>query len=264
MLSIHSKKNTIINGSGFQRAIHIFAENVNISGFTIQHGKNQKQLDWNLGIDIHYYRAKNINIYDNIITNISRGIHTHQTSANIKIYNNLIINNYYGIESGFDSKPLNIFNNIIIKNEYGIHSSQSQISLSNNIISNNTIGIYMRGIEGNYTIISNEIRQNKLGIYIDVAKSMIKHNNFINNDKDVECSMSLFIRTIPKYFYYKQNWINNYWDDWEMRIPKVIPCLGTLFVIVFLPVKPFIIYLPIGLFPYLEIDWHPAKVPYDI
>jgi len=101
-------------------------EDVDVSGFTIQHGKDKKQSDWVLGIDIHYYKSDNIRIFNNIIANNSHGIRTHQSSANIQIYDNLIMNNYHGIHCEFDSAPLNIYRNIITNNECGIYTYDSQ------------------------------------------------------------------------------------------------------------------------------------------
>ena len=60
------KHTTIINGTGFQRVIMIWSEDVSVSGFTIQHGKDKKDRDWMLGIDIQYHKADNIKILNRI------------------------------------------------------------------------------------------------------------------------------------------------------------------------------------------------------
>jgi parallel beta-helix repeat protein len=258
------KHTTIINGSGFNRAVIIYAEDVDVSGFTIQHGKNPKPMDWILGIDISHYKSNDIRIFDNIIANTSRGIYTHQTSANIQIYDNLIMNNYYGIENAFDNAPLNVFNNTIINNEYGVHSHASEMVLSNNLISNNNVGIYMQGIDSNYTIITNEISRNEIGIKLDGTRSTIEHNNFINNEKEVKASMNLYFVTILKFNNYKQRWISNYWDDWNTGIPRAILGFGIYYIIIFKIHPKLSTPFPIALFPYFEYDWNPATEPYDI
>jgi len=258
------KHTTIINGSGFNRVVIIYAEYVYVSGFTIQHGKGPKSRDWILGIDISYHKSNDIRIFDNIIANTSRGIYTHQTSANIQIYDNLIMNNYYGIENAFDNAPLNVYNSTIINNEYGIHSSFSRMVLSNNLISNNIVGIYMLEIDEEYTISTNEISHNEIGIILDNSRSTITHNNFIDNEKEVKISMDIYFVTIPKFFYYKQKWINNYWDDRAIGLPKTILGFGIYYIIIFKIHPKLSTPFPIAIFPYFEYDWNPAQEPYDI
>ena len=259
-----NKHNTIINGTGFQRVIIIMSEEVSISGFTIQHGKDKKQSDWVLGIDIHYYKSENIRIFDNIIAYNSYGIRTHQSSANIQIFDNLIMNNHCGIECEFDSAPLNIYRNIITNNTCGISTYDSQIYLTNNLITNNNIGINNRRSSSNYTILQNEISDNEIGIKLDAARSTITCNNFINNEKEVKVSMDIYFFTIPKFFYYKQKWINNYWDDWDIGIPRAILGFGIYYIIIFKIHPKLSTPFPIALFPYFEYDWNPATEPYDI
>jgi parallel beta-helix repeat protein len=259
-----NRYNTIIKGIGFQRVIIIAAEEVSVSGFTIQNKVEDNERDWVLGIDIFYYRSDNIRIFDNIITNTSYGINTHQSSGNFHIYDNLIYNNYCGIECQFDSRPVNIYNNTITDNEYGIFSHNSQIYLINNLISNNKIGVFDGRSASNYTIQQNNIIDNEIGIKLDTSITTIKHNNLINNDKQVEVSMDFLLIMFRTYLLYRQEWISNYWDDWTTGNPLRIKGRANLYIMILRIHPKLTTELKIGLLPYFEYDMDPALEPYDI
>ena len=57
---------------------------------------------------------------------------------------------------------------------------------------------------------------------------------------------------------------NHHWDDWDIRIPRAILGLGTFYLIILRIHPKLTTAIPIGIYPYLEIDWNPAKEPYDI
>jgi nitrous oxidase accessory protein NosD len=138
---------------------------------------------------------------------------------------------------------------------------------ANNIIRNNVIkkcqiGIFIDIWENakNNLITFNEISENLNGILLMVIENeggvYIHRNNFIHNKVQI-LFMGLFLQ-----FYYRHRILNgNYWSERSGIFPKV--CFGiSLFPIAFIPGGfPLIIFLPI---PRLIIDWHPAKVPYDI
>jgi parallel beta-helix repeat protein len=254
-----NKYTTIINSSGIYTAVIIFAEYVNISGFTLQQGKINKSKVWMVDLEVIYYRAKDVKIFNNIITNTSRGVLTHQVSANIQIYNNIITNCYYGIDSEFDSPPLNIYNNTIANNEYGIYTEFSELTLVGNIITNNTFGIYMLNTQANFSVVTNEISHNKIGIEFISSKSTIKHNNFIQNEKDVNIKIEINIFILPLFLFYKQKWISNFYDDLNSTQPRIF--LGNCVLYIFIPKFG---NFDIVAFPYVEFDWHPAIKPYDI
>jgi hypothetical protein len=51
----------------------------------------------------------------------------------------------------------------------------------------------------------------------------------------------------------RNRWVNNYWSGSPLSglFPKIL--LGHAYL------------LPLGIvYPYIEVDWHPAKKPYDI
>ncbi|MFE3845623.1 nitrous oxide reductase family maturation protein NosD [Thermoplasmatota archaeon] len=259
-----NKYNTIINGNGVHRVIIIWSEVTSISGFTIQHGKDKKDRDWILGIDIQYHESDDIKIFDNIITNNSYGIFTHQSSSNIHIYNNIIIRNCYGIFCEFDYSQLNIYNNTIKDNEYGIFSHNSKIYITNNLISNNTIGISDGGSSSNYSIFQNEISNNKIGIRLDTSITTIKHNNLINNDKQVEVTMDFLMIAFSTYLIYRQDWISNYWDDWTTENPRPIKGRANIYILILRIHPKLTTPIKIAILPYFEYDENPAQDPYDI
>jgi len=89
----------------------------------------------------------------------------------------------------------------------------------------------------NNTIEYNIIKQNNQGIYLENSSSnTILKNNFLNNQQD-----AMFYNCMNK-------WRQNYWN--RLRIlPKLI--FGKIMI------------GPIGI-PWFNIDWRPAKEPYDI
>jgi parallel beta-helix repeat protein len=159
---------------------------------------------------------------------------------------------------------VNIYNNTITDNEYGIFSHNSQIYLTNNLISNNKIGVYDGSSSSNYSIQQNEIRNNEVGIKLDTSITNIKHNNLINNDKQVEVSMDFLLILFPLYWYYRNDWINNYWDDWTTGNPMRIKGRANLYILILKIHPKLTTELKIGFLPYFEYDKNPATEPYDI
>ena len=98
-LTGENKFNTILNGTGYARVLTVDADDVSVSGFTIQNGGApdfEGYSGW--GIDISSGH-RNIRIYDNIITENNIGIWIDDNSTDVLIYDNSIIGNYYGIET---------------------------------------------------------------------------------------------------------------------------------------------------------------------
>jgi len=93
--------------------VHIFADDIIISGFTIQNSGNYSGIN---------------------------GANTN-SSKNFKIYGNIIKNNVVGIS--LDGQQFcEIYDNSISDNKYGIKMRGSEISIHGNIIENNEIGIF--------------------------------------------------------------------------------------------------------------------------
>jgi len=108
-----NKSNTILNGTGYARVLIIDADDVNVSGFTVQNGgapELEGYSGW--GIDISSGH-RNVRIYDNIITENHLGIGIDDNSTDVLVYDNSIIGNYYGIETQGVNSFIKIYNNTI-------------------------------------------------------------------------------------------------------------------------------------------------------
>jgi len=199
---------TIIDGNKSGDVIHISANWIKISGFTIQNGGD--------------------GIYD-------AGVYVH--SSNIDINNNLILNSSHGIYLDRETKKNNVSNNIILNNQNGLYLISSIYNnISFNHITNNThYGLYVRD-NSNYNVIwKNTFSHNKDGMRIKASKyNEVFENNIINNyDKGIYvcCSSnnnlyyknSIFENEINAQDSYSNQWnfnyVGNYWGDYKEKHP---------------------------------------------
>ena len=211
--------NTTINGGGSGNVVHITADWVNITGFTI---KNSGSSIFNSGIK--FSNVKNCCIYNNNVSDNGRmGICINFSSTNRILNNTCNSNNDYGIY--LLSSPSNI-----IKNNYCFNNTLDAIGLqssSNNIINNNSFSYNRFGIElvsSSSNIISdNSILHNSHGIDLEYSSSNIiinntcsfntwsgidlEHspNNFINNNS---CHLNTIVG-IDLYYSSNNNITNN-------------------------------------------------------
>ena len=230
------RDSTIIDG----KREHLFvvcicSEYVNISGFTIRNGDSpDEDFRYGAGIDIDG-GIDHINISDNIISNNAYGIFLSQFNDNIIISNNQIIQNRNSgiLLSGSNNKIID--NNITHNHEHGIFliGSDNTILSRNTIKDNNQVGL-------------------KLLYDIDFLKNcrdnIIYQNNFINNKLEATITKTFIDSRIAKNI-----WSENFWD-----IPRVKPKL------IFGSYEIMILVIRIPIIPIVEVDWHPAKEPYDI
>jgi len=191
------------------------------------YGNNINHNDW--GIVFKNYADRN-EIINNIITaNTWNGILINIANNTI-VSGNIITNNGDGGE--FDN---------------GINFAGSNNIIKENLISNNNpIGIYIEG--SNNHITDNHISNNKqIGAYAFVSdRCIISRNNFIDNGNYNACFDNVLKYSLTN------RWRNNYWSDDS----------GILFY----KIKGFIYLWGIIFFriPWRNIDWRPAKEPYDI
>ncbi|MFX0185315.1 MAG: nitrous oxide reductase family maturation protein NosD [Candidatus Hodarchaeota archaeon] len=273
---------TILNCTGrFDRGIFIYeSDNVVISGNIIKNN-HLEGIIIRLSSNAIIYENTFINniisiglngpqctIRDNIITKHIFGIYMHN-SFNV-IENNTIFSpkkefptNTWGISMSHNSSNnivkentitdhlwgiqiTNSYNNIISENT--ITNSYFSISLDNssnqeinrNIITNNFFnGLSLKEKSNNNAIVRNTIsNSSEYGIYLEFSfYNTIKENNFIENDISAYFENSLLNR-----------WIRNYWDR-----PRLLP-------------YPIFGNMELGkiTIPWFNIDWRPAKEPYDI
>ena len=165
-----------------------------------------------------------------------------ETAVEIGAYVNLsgftIRNAEEGISNFFPPPPDNIYKFFV----YG------------NIIKNNIVGFALGGTLKN-VISDNIISYNQLGINFFYADDYeVNNNNFINNEKHAYFEYILFLQFMPRI-----KWKGNYWDDWNLRLPRLIKGQK---VIVFVFRPGWVLKNPIC--SWYNIDWHPVKEPHDI
>ena len=133
--------------------------------------------------------------------------------------------------------------NIITNNALGIYLEYSNNNIiTGNIISNNNGSSLFLGVSNGNTITGNIISNNYYGIYLFWSyNNTILKNNIIFNKRNAD-----FINP-PSWL---NQWDQNYWNRPRL-LPKIIfgrtSWLGLL-----------------ELIPWINIDWHPARQPYDI
>jgi len=174
---------TIIDGGTNEPSgsiVLVTADNVKISGFTIQHcraGGNAIWLDGYLNMTFSY----------NIVTGCNEGVRIFNSSGTV-VSDNIVQNCYYntgvGFDYGFDNT---VYRNTIIHNHYGISGG---IDCHGNTYSENTI-------------INNDI-----GFGTTSYDSKFFHNNFVNNGVNVIATgVNQFDDGYPSG--------GNYWSDWS-------------------------------------------------
>jgi parallel beta-helix repeat protein len=264
--------------------VNISADDVSISGFTIQPNmgqpegivvsKNYTYPDyWNIVI------LQNISVYNNIIKNTGYGIFGIRLKYGT-IYGNTIENCKGSGILLFISTNTTITNNIVsdcsyrgieidgLWSQYRIMNYRNPVP-ENNTISHNTVRSNRWGIELNSGPVNTKISDNNItdshetGVQIvDASKTEITRNNFIDNSENAYFMAVMVIR-YPRFML--NSWDNNYWGE-----PKKTPVRinGDFY---FIPFPRIPIDISFGNFslnqyelPWIAFDWHPAQEPYDI
>jgi len=252
-----NKFNTIINGSGRYDVVKAFADGVSISGFTIQNGGESQYIPgtscYGRGI---YVWKKNVSIYDNIIFDNYVGIDLSSDEGTV--FDNTIMVNRMGMDIHRAAIFNEIYNNTISHNEIGIEKYGDSCTFEKNNISNNEVGILLIAGKSNF-ISNNVLRDNEIGLKTEeYGASTIRQNNFINNDDHAIVSRWSTVLQTPLRIPFRNNWIKNYWDNWNRNIPRLISGRWTIELRLF----PSPMTIPIARFPYFEMDRLPAKEPY--
>lgn len=229
-----NKYYTIIDGSynpaeNLTTGLSIYAECTVVKNFTIQNFNYT-------GVSVN---LNNNNISDNIIKNVSSvGIIAYGT--NHTIYNNIIVADGKGISS--DSDDSLIEGNNITSASDGIFLDRSN---RNTITLNNVQGCDRGAVffkSNNNIIKRNNIAHNTDNVFLALSwRNGFYENNFIDCD-------NIGKHVALKGYSFFNKWRGNYWDNQIIHIlPKII--LGRFGI------------LPV---PWLNIDWRPARTPYDI
>ncbi len=244
-LCSEDKNETIIDGGDHGNVIYISANGATITGFTITNAGYGHFA----GVWLENAKFNKI-LANNILDNHYWGICLNSSSLN-SISGNYFSMNDLGVEAGGNpQKPSNgnIFkNNVFFSNEhYGIGFGWSKFNLFyQNIISNSSVGISFW--HNNFNIIyKNVIIDNNLfGLELHFSKrNLILYNNFLDNQKDAYFLIDNLIQN--------NRYLGNYWNE-SLSKPYIIH--GGLVAFNRSFSNPF---------SWIQIDWHPAKKPYDI
>jgi len=238
-----NRASTIIDADNNGDVISISSDGCFLSGFTILNsGKSEYPFYEFQGI---YINSNENKIIGNIIYHAEQGINLNSSYGNIIIENVIDDCISHGIYQ-FNSINNNISNNFIFNCNYsGITLAVSD----NNTISHNTISYSNYGhgiilsISNNNTIIENSLIENKFGIEIRHSENNnILRNNFLDNNRNAK----FYAISVGS----NNRWDNNYWNQARI-LPKLI--FGTFFL------EENRIWLH-----WVNIDWKPAREPYDI
>jgi len=189
-----------------------------------------------IGIWLEGYNYKNYNnvVKNNNIKYSKVGI-LIENSEYDNVFNNLISNSDQGIRLCFNSNST-IESNQLLENRIGISLySSNNIVITKNIVTNCTEdAIWIFNSTQNQVLLNKIINSKRFGILIDTGShNKVNKNTLIDNEYDA-------------YFYACRNtWYNNYWNK-----PRFLPK---------------IIFGNRGYSkPGIQLDWHPAKEPFDI
>lgn len=172
---------TTIDGNDNNHVIHIIADNVIVTGFTIQHCGSGY-------VDAGVFISSNYNIIsNNIFSNNVYGIRLGNDCSFNQIVRNRINNNSIGLglcRSSYNDIQINE----IWNNSGGIHISSSCLNniSGNNIIQNVNGIVVSNGSKANIISGNTIINNSMFGIFIVSVGScsegnIMYHNNFINN-----------------------------------------------------------------------------------
>ena len=245
-ISVTSNNNVLKNNTIHDNENGIWIED---SDNNIIYGNNLK---WNT-IGISQAESCENNISNNKFTNNTLGIHALSHSNNNIFLNNIIDGNGFQFSQSSNNEitmnSITNYSNVAFKPSFGIALYLSH----DNVIMYNTIGYYeWDGISlersKNNLVFRNNIEYNGwFGVYLLglSRKNIIKQNNFIENgfNDDIPIIPTENAFFINSFF---NKWDENYWNDWNYKIPR--------------PIKGRVI----SLIPVFNFDWHPAQVPYDI
>jgi len=281
-----NKQITVIDGDRKDDVVHIIADFVKISGFTIRYSSSHSDNGAGVRIDnsdnciitdckisqngeygVLIWNSYNCLISGNTISRAKIGILIEfeivppQVSYKCVIEENIINDTLWGIYVVRNRDVVKILNNIIVDNSCnGINTWNiyNSIEIKGNIISRNRVGVENSAhpqYRTHYiTISENVISSNSMyGVLIQYSgHTIIYKNNFENNSVNAyfELHNLRFFGTNKWFFLLK----GNYWDDWTGSGSKIIHgeillTIGNLWSTVI---------------PWKNYDRFPVQEPYNI
>ena len=187
------KDTTVIDGGGSGDVVYVSADEVTMTGFTVENSGNIVSAMFDLNgtlVDISY----------------DAGLEIHSNSNNI--FGNIIGYKCAGSILIKESLDNSIFRNKISRSIILFNSSNNVIS--NNNVSNSFIGISLYYSSFNIISENNIYSNDKYGLFLDFSSNYnnIYHNNLVNNTQNAydECNNS-WDNGYPS--------CGNYWDDYS-------------------------------------------------
>jgi parallel beta-helix repeat protein len=259
----HTGKPLIVR-KGYMQIIQVEADKITITGFILQDNHSERNPFYQ-GQFIDLFAANECLISNNTIqngTNYSVGIDCYN-STKIQIINNSIKNmDWEGIYLEY-SNNASVSGNSIIHSQTGVSLFKSKaINITKNKINGCGTGIALSNSQNN-TLYLNNLENNSLGVQLVFStKNIIKHNNFIKNSQKAEL-IAIKFPIIQRWKSIFNSWIDNYWGHRLKIVPKMIP--GLLFLIIMIIPTPEFGPFPIAIpLPFFQFDRHPAQTPYVI
>jgi len=196
-------RSSIIDGNNTSHVVTITADNVNISGFTIQ---NSGPDFWDSGVYTSF--STWCNISHNILIHNGHGIWLNLHSDNNILAQNNVSHNLVGIGISTSNNNTVTSNYVFSSMHCGIGlSSASYNIVTNNIAKNNGHGIWL-DYSTNVTVTGNTVTDNLHGISLEYSdNNTIFHNNIINNTQQT--------RIIDSTNMWDSDYEGNYWSDYE-------------------------------------------------
>jgi parallel beta-helix repeat protein len=245
------KNSTVLLGVNLTYGVNITADEVSVSGFTIQ--------NFHYGV---YLMSSNCWVSENIFRDNSYGLLMFKSlpdpvpfslGFNV-VRKNVFINNSQGIFAWVEWNNT-IEENMIYQCTTGISvGSAVNTIVSLNHLSENEFGVVVYG-SYNTTVFQNNFTANNISVVtMGTSADAIRQNNFFNNNWSALSSQRILMRIRLVNLYlgvplHRNVWDGNYWDE-PRSSPYMIP---SVFVRTFYVIN-------IG----LQFDWHPAQEPYDI
>ena len=194
-----NKNNTIIDGNGTSTIVRVFADDVDISGFTVQNGS------WGIFVE----GFDNVSICENVMFNSDRAVFL-SSSNNCVVRGNTISNCRSSVEL-WSSNGTMICGNRISNMRYGVYLLFASCGnvIEGNIVSHSPYeGISLSWHCNDNVVVGNTVTLCADGIVLGgTGGNVIYHNNFVDN-------------MVQVYSYDSSNvWDNgvkgNYWSDYK-------------------------------------------------
>ena len=194
-----NRNNTIIDSGKKDSIFTLYADQVTISGFTLQHSKNKFPY---AGISVQ--SDKNMIFENNMNNNYYGIVLLNQTSGNTVTKNKINNNNQCGIY--FSGATYNILTDNYVDNQpfngFGLYEYSD-----NNVVKNNTFlhmghsGVNIRDSYGNQ-VIGNTFIENYRGLYVPLPEfnTFVSKNSFSDNKIVIEEERELIVYSLISFF----------------------------------------------------------------